>query len=270
MLRIPPEEKEKRARIIQQIETAIKQKKDNPVIKHYPDTQEQDLEIYLETNQSMKSVKQALIPIAERGVVLTNDRISPYFICFICADSGYRVVIYALIPEISERIQYANNLLKKHPVIADLFRILAHVLQERKLWRQPKSLGEYELLLMLEFLLVTHPLVQGECIDINKNKGAILMDFLQLFGCELNHKSVGIDSKGKKFVKKPGSKGCKYLMIIDPISRRNIGNSISNYECIRDLFKHMYMGLNMLRNTDTKNTTLISFWLKEAPSFLPN
>lgn len=263
ILRVSPGEKEKRDSIMQRIEAAIQHKKDRPVLKWYPDTRAQDLEIYLETNQSMRSVKQALIPIAERGVVLTNERIVPYFICFISADSGYRIVIYALTPEISARIKYAHNVLEKNPVAGDLFRVLAHVMQERGIWRHPKFLGEYELLLMLEFLLATHPLMQGHCIDASRNKGALLMDFLQLFGCELNHKSVGIDPKGKKFVKKTG-RGCKYLLIIDPITHRSLGTANANYECIRDLFEHMFMGLNVLINTYSPNTSLVSFWLKEA------
>ncbi|OAG32590.1 non-canonical poly(A) RNA polymerase PAPD5/7 [Nematocida displodere] len=219
--------------------------------------QSTDIELFYTDENASKLLRSFLTDIAENGVVAMGGNAHPPFVSYIDKAYGYTVTLYAK-SQYNEKLSHMKNILKKFPVIKKMILVLSHILRSRGLCIQGASVGEYELLLMCECFLKSHPLIQGQCIDAGKNLGVLLMDFLQLYGCDLYYDRVGIDPKRGWFVHK--AKDAGYFHIVDPVDGTDAGSLLVLHKGVEALFNNLYTGMNVLYRLETA-LPIVSFWI---------
>ncbi|KAI9005648.1 hypothetical protein DFJ74DRAFT_612476, partial [Hyaloraphidium curvatum] len=85
------------------------------------------------------------------------------------------------------------------------------------------GLGSYGLVIMIANFLALHPLLQAGIVDPSASLGTLFMDFLELYGKNLSHSTVGIgldaDGQGYYYQRRGGRGGG--ISVADPLDASN-------------------------------------------------
>lgn len=148
-------------------------------------------------------------------------------------------------PDAAEVIKEA---MKKMPPLRPLCLVLKLFLQQRRLNEvYSGGIGSYALLVMIMAHLQMHPSRRSNSADLEPNLGVLLVDFLDLYGREMNTRDVGISARdgGVFFPKR--SRGMMdltriYLLAVeDPqFGGNDLGRSSYNIANVRAAFSRAH------------------------------
>ncbi|KAI5171924.1 hypothetical protein NEFER03_1189 [Nematocida sp. LUAm3] len=206
----------------------------------------------------LSSLSEELREISEGTSVLMGSNAIHPFLSFVFKGEDMRVLVYG-VPGVDKKIGYIRRTIKEFPVVKKLSVIIGRILLDRNLYDTPGVVSEYFVVVLIELLLKTHPLVQGNCIDLEESIGLLLMDLFQMYGRDLNYERVMGDPKNGRFCRK--KRGDVYFSLKDPIDGSEIGEAIHLFRHIENLLFNLYSGTNVLLSSPCSQA-ISSFWAK--------
>lgn len=144
-----------------------------------------------------------------------------------------------------EAIEMINEL-QATPGVTELVLVVKQYLAQRELnVVNNGGVGSLSVLLMVSNFINMHPYIQADWIDPRDNLGVLLVDFLELFGRNLNYEQVGISYNG--YFNKQSEENAHYkgfLSICDPKDPSNdIARSSFGIHAVKQSFEHAFFVL---------------------------
>ncbi|KAI5186438.1 non-canonical poly(A) RNA polymerase PAPD5/7 [Nematocida homosporus] len=218
------------------------------------------IELFCNSVDKLWQVMEELKKVAEPSTVIQGSNAIYPFITFKSPGLVYTVTLYG-IDRVEEGISYIRRLLKEFPVAQQMALVIGHILKQRKLWNMSGILKEYLLILLIEGFLRSHPLVQGKSIELNDSLGALLMDFFQLYGKDMNYMNVSLHPKTGQFSRRSNKSAAGHISLIDPLTQEDIGCSYYSFKYVEELFLNLHAGMNVLLHS-LSTSRLTDFWVK--------
>lgn len=201
----------------------------------------------------------SLVGIEETAAI--GGAAAPPFVAYKTKDRRYTVVLYYGGSQSKERLEYLKKALGRNGAGRKIAVIAAHALKQRKLWEVPGGVREYDLGVMVECFLKSHPLVQGGCLCLGKNLGTLVLEFFQLYGKELNWTAVGIVPESGSFARRTAASAHVHLAVFEADRSRLQPTNIFLYSHVQELFEHLHSGMSLLLG-EAPAEPLVSFWVK--------